>query len=237
MNSIATKITRNHPSPLPVSTDLLTQKRFEVELSSATTSTFTVSPAALIGTVPGGTALWDKVQFHKFDVWGGPPSYASTGSSMSPVTVTLHSPTTSGFGDTPTGYSDPVGTARRAHIGMLPNTLFRNTWYNSNDTNVLLTITSSNNSPGTPGACVLQFTAILRSTGTSVTESSEADVSFTPHHERKQVLDPHVVFTLYNNAVTQIGPVNTIPAVVDPSLTSNLCEQQVNHRSSDRQKS
>ena len=173
----ATQVRRNLPNPLPVTTDLLTQRRFEVLLTSATL-TFTVSPKALIDVLPGGSALWDKVQFHTFDIF----SDVEVGGVYTPIAATLETPSSGYFGDHPTGFSDGVGAFRRAHVGFTPNELFRTTWIDSSDTSPLLTITAASTS-GTNTQCILQFVAVLRSTATGVT-GDHAEVVSPAGHER-----------------------------------------------------
>lgn len=201
-----THVVRTVPNPLPVTTDLVTQKRFEVVLTAAT-ATFTVSPAALVATLPGNTAVWDKIQFHRFDVF----SVATTSSgAYTELTATLENPSSGYFGDRPTGYSDAVGTFRRAHVGFRPNSLYKATWIDTTDTSPLLTITAVPTT-GTTGTCLLQFVAVLRSSGISVS-GPPADVHRPLPHSFKasEVRDlPSEAFELQGDKVVQVARVIT----------------------------
>jgi len=69
--------------------------------------------------------------------------------------------------DVATFFADGVGTARRAHIGIVPNELFRRSWIDSNSVAPLLTISSEFFSSGGnlfSWEVKLQFTVVLRST-------------------------------------------------------------------------
>lgn len=170
---------------MPVTTDLRTTKRFEVVVT-APTATFTVTPKSLIDTVPGGSLLWDKVQFHRFDIYGNEDAGGTTGQvGYSPITVTLQNLGTGGwFGDVPTYYSDAVGTFRRAHVGISPNSAFQAQWVSAVDTEPLLTITSQRQIGVTPGGLALvQFTCTLRSTAGAPTSVSESFVQRINRHE------------------------------------------------------
>jgi hypothetical protein len=165
-----TKIRRNMPNPVPVSNDLITQKRFEVILN-ATTTTFTVSPKALVDTITGTSSIWDKVQFHSFDVFSNVTVSVGAGiedNRYTPISAQLENPGSGYFGDHASAYSDAVGTFRRAHVGFTPNDLYRSTWMDSTDTSPILTITATATT-GTNTNCLLQFVAILRSTEGSPT--------------------------------------------------------------------
>ena len=124
------------------------------------TPTFTVSPKALVDTISGGSAMWDVVQFHRFDIFGN--EIGTAGTVSSPLTVTLHTSLV-GFGDNATGYADGVGTARRSHVGFTPNELFRSAWIPSSTTTPILTMTSPAPVVG-QGTAIVQFVCILRST-------------------------------------------------------------------------
>jgi hypothetical protein len=183
---------QNRPNPVGVATDLRTTKRFEVILTALTLS-FTVTPKALIDTIPGGSALWDKVQFHRFDIYGTDKRPALT-SPMAPVTVTLNNLGTGGwFGDVPTYHSDPVGQFRRSHVGITPNAAFQSMWVTSSDTESILTITTSNiGSSSQPQAeVILQFTCTLRSTAGAPQASGVAQVTRVDGHMQIEDLRPH----------------------------------------------
>jgi len=177
------RLRSNRPNPVPVTTDLRTTKRFEV-LVSSTTPTSTVSPSALISTIPGGDTLWDRVQFHRFDIYGADTHRdAAVGEGLPSITVTLDNLTTGGYlGDIPTYYSDPVGEFRRAHVGISPNTAFQQMWVDSTSTATLLTLTTQSVSTTSAYRYLVQFTCTLRSTAGAPAEASEGKVAPVPRH-------------------------------------------------------
>jgi hypothetical protein len=65
----------------------------------------------------------------------------------------------------PTGYADSVGTTRRAHVGITPNHLYREAWFDSSSEDPLLTIscTGRTNATGVAGQVIVQFVVVLRS--------------------------------------------------------------------------
>jgi hypothetical protein len=149
--------------PLPVASDMVTSRRFQVNVTATGTGAFTISPKALIDALPGTSTVWDKVQFHKFDLFsaGG----LTTTAFYPSLTVTVTNPSSGYFGDVPTGYADSVGSTRRAHVGIIMNELFKETWIDSTDTSPLLTVVCSD---GTNSAALIQFVCILRSTAGTI---------------------------------------------------------------------
>jgi hypothetical protein len=93
----------------------------------------------LVDAIPGGSDLWDRVQFHRFDVYGaqlkqtggeGGPSYSS--SAWPWLQVNLRNDLNgSYFGDIASFYDDAVGNSRRSHVGIIPNDLFKSAWFSS----------------------------------------------------------------------------------------------------------
>jgi len=131
---------------------------------------------ALVNTLPGSSVTWDEIQFHRFDIWGQFLSGAGTATGDQepvdealPIMVTLNQLTASGLSsDIPTFYSDGVGTARRSHVGIMPNDLYRHSWIPSNSTSPLLTVSTPPyfQGTGTPPyqmSVLVQFTCVVRS--------------------------------------------------------------------------
>lgn len=200
------KITRGKPQPQPVSTDIVAQRRFEAVVTSTGTAAFTVSTKALIDTIPGTSTLWDKVRFHQLDIYSREVDALG---NYGRVAVTLNNPASGYFGDIPTGYNDPVGNFRRAHVGITPARLFQMTWIDSSDTSPLLTITA----PGsTNSSCLIQFSVTIRTTaGAPTSEPGEVE-SVIVHHDVDVPMvgiefSPVPVFTIDGSNVSQIGQV------------------------------
>jgi hypothetical protein len=191
--------------PLPVATDLITMRRFEAIVSTTPGGApFTVSTKALIDTLPGTSTVWDKVQFHRFDVFSNDLTVAG---QQATIAVTVTNPASGYFGDVPTGYADPAGTARRAHVAIAMNELFRETWIDSTDTSPLLTIKSGGTT--TSASALVQFVCVLRSTAGALTGVRESEVRSVL--EARLNTEPLIleapVFTLSGESVLQTGPV------------------------------
>ena len=131
--------------------------------------------------------MWDKVQFHCFDVWSD--VLKNEGGSVStddytPIAATLNVPGSGYFGDIPTAYADAVGTFRRAHVGFTPNELYRSMWVDTSDISPVLTITGSNalSGSGTQTRAILQFSCVLRSTAQTGPPTG-AEVVIAGHHK------------------------------------------------------
>jgi hypothetical protein len=152
---------------------MITSRRFEVIAVAAGTGAFTVSTKALVDALPGTSTVWDKVQFHRFDLFSNEPNAIGVYPSL---VVTITNPSSAYFGDIPTGYADAVAGSRRAHVGVVMNELFRETWIDSSDTSPLLTITSNS---GINSSALVQFVCILRSTAGSI-PGDPADEVFSP---------------------------------------------------------
>lgn len=203
------KIIRGRPQPRPVSTDIVSQRRFEVVATSTGTAAFTISTKALIDTIPGTSSLWDKVRFHEFDVYSNERLNDGT---YGRVVATLNNPASGYFGDIPTGYNDPTGNYRRAHVGIVPARLFQMTWIDSTDTSPILTITA----PGTTNSsCLVQFTVTIRTTAGAPTLTSGEVHNVIVHSDGTDVpvaemeLDfERNVFMIAADMVTQIAPVS-----------------------------
>lgn len=197
-----TKISRSLANPPPVKNDLTATHRGEVVVtwtSATTPAAGLLSVLTLVNTLPGSSVTWDRVQFHKFDVWGIFQASSTVGSvepidEALPIQVTLNEPGASvDASDLPTFYADGVGTARRSHIGIVPNALYRRTWVATTSTNPLLTILTPpwflSSVPMYQFEVLVQFTCVLRSvTGaTAPTVSSEAAARerFAPKRELK----------------------------------------------------
>jgi len=136
-----------------------------------------VTVKQLVDAIPGGSDLWDRVQFHRFDVYGAQlkqtgteagPNYSS--SAWPWLQVTLNNDLNgSYFGDVATFYDDAVGNSRRSHVGILPNDLFTTAWFASNLASPILTF--STDSKDTEAAIsaniyevLVQYSCSLRST-------------------------------------------------------------------------
>lgn len=144
-------------------------RRFEAIVTSAGAGAFTVSPKALIDTIPGTSTLWDKFRLHAVDVYS---KEASAIGVYSPVTVTLENPASGYFGDIPTGYNDPPGAFIRAHVGIVPGKLYQSTWIDSSDTSPMLTIHAAS---GANSSALVQFLVTIRTTAGNPTLVSEGD--------------------------------------------------------------
>lgn len=210
--------------PLPVGTDLITSRRFEALVAASGTAAFTVSTKALIDTLPGTSSVWDKVQFHRFDIFSDGHQATSAGSPFPPVSVTITNPSSGYFGDIPTGYADSVGTTRRAHVGISMNELFKETWIDSTDTSPLLTIKCSD---GTNSAALVQFVCILRSTAGALTGAHVGIASRAVGHEYTLTPPGKYVLSLNGSTVYQTAPldVHSVAEVhcVDDGSTAIRC--------------
>lgn len=166
--------------PLPVASDMITSRRFEVIATATGVGAYTVSTKQLVDALPGTSTVWDKVQFHRFDLFADAPDAVG---NYSPLSVTVTNPASGYFGDVPTGYADSVNGARRAHVGVIMNELFKETWIDSSDVSPLLTITSAG---PTNSSAIVQFVCILRSTAGIIPGAAASDVS-DPRHRAKHL--------------------------------------------------
>jgi len=197
-----TKRATDRPHPLPVTVDLTASRLHEVvvtwtgPITSTTASSVTVKQ--LVDAIPGGSDLWDRVQFHRFDVYGAQlkqtggesgPSYSS--SAWPWLQVNLRNDLNgSYFGDVASFYDDAVGNSRRSHVGIVPNDLFRSAWFASNLASPILEF--STDAKDTEAAIsaniyevLVQYSCSLRSTPGVTFEPVTAEV--TPvqnrHHQ------------------------------------------------------
>lgn len=190
-----TKLSRRLVNPPPVKNDLVCTHRGEVRVvwhSTTTPIAGTLTTKALVDALPGASVTWDRVQFHKFDIFGSFNENYVGGNhpigSAVPMSVTLLEPLNvdSGNNDVPTFYSDGVGSYRRAHVGFQPNLLFRQSWIPTTNINPILSITTvPYNLTGSDYffQILLQYTCILRSVFGSPAPQVSADVlrnDFTP---------------------------------------------------------
>lgn len=178
--SDASRNVTTRPNPLPVSLDLKAQQRSEVLVTWTSSGSSPPPPVAgtlsvkdLVDTLPGGSAVWTHVQFHRFDVYGAAPSQLADGPvagymQWPSVAVTLNEVNNTSFGDVPTFYDDAVTNSRRAHVGVVPNAVYRKAWNVSSSTDPLLTFnTYPYYNTGTPTVynyeVLVQFVFVVRS--------------------------------------------------------------------------
>lgn len=165
----------SHADPRPVNADLRATQRCEVFVSWSSPPSGgvagTVSIKNLVDTVAGGSALWDRVQFHRFDVYADERPVVDSvplGAGGWPtLTVTMNDTNGIMHSDVPTFTSDAVSGHRRAHVGIRPSAMFQNTWFQSSNTDSFLQFqTDPTFVDGELGrnSVTLQFTCILRST-------------------------------------------------------------------------
>jgi hypothetical protein len=162
-------------NPPPVKNDLVCTHRGEVRIvwhSTTTPIAGTLTTKQLVDAMPGASVTWDRVQFHKFDAFGSFNLNFTAGNhpigSALPIAATLLDPlnVNSGNNDVPTFYNDGVGTMRRAHVGIVPNLLYRQTWIPTVDTNPLISFTTvPYELTGTDYffQILLQYTCVVRS--------------------------------------------------------------------------
>lgn len=192
----------NRSAPLPVAVDLTTSRRFEVvvrwsgPLLAQTPGLVTVKQ--LIDSLPGTSTMWDYCQFQRFDVYGVQANYASAAipgaaNDWPSMTVTLNNTINNNyFGDNPTFYNDAVGGSRRAHVGILPNRLFRVEWLPSSRTETLLTLSTpsyeTTTDPDNPlqYAALVQFVVRLRSVAGTAFDAPSSTSVVQAHQDRAQ---------------------------------------------------
>jgi hypothetical protein len=217
-------VTNRIAQPEPVATDLVTMRRFELIVSTTTAAPFSVSPKQLVDELPGTSTVWDKVQFHKFDIFSDcvldTDDPMRTLEEYSPLAVTLHS-IEGQSGDVPTGYSDSVGTTRRAHVGIIPNHLYRTTWYDSSSEDALLTINCVGKTyqTGVAGQAIVQFVAVLRSSAGTL-HGQRADV------RRRYQPTPFKFCDIAGSSPVPTDPLNEAP-VMQGAVDGSTCPEEM----------
>lgn len=177
-----THLSLRNAFPRTVPTDLRASTRAEVIVrwsgSAGTPGTVTIKQLA--DSLPGGSAVWDEIQFSRFDIYGAQLKELETVSTSDwpSITVKFDNTINSNYlGDVPTFYSDAVGNSRRAHVGFTPNHLFRQAWFPTSREDAILTLVTDQNQATAPQfAALVQFTVAVRSVAGNVASESVPSV-------------------------------------------------------------
>jgi hypothetical protein len=127
------KRTIGHPEPPPINNVITVNYRAQQLVTAVTGTPFIVNPATIGGLLPGTTNAWAQFRLIKVEAWG------SDSTSNTSLELTIAEISSSGLQFQGTVYND-FGTqgAQRAHISVLPGSLFELTWFSTTDTSVNL---------------------------------------------------------------------------------------------------
>jgi len=163
--SCMTVRTPGHAEPPSVINDVTHTQRFEYHGVTAS-GTVVVTIADLLTSIPGGSALWDRIRFTHFEVWGAdnPTTAAIPSSESGIIRVTLLSSSTANFnGDTPSFQDAGTLGSTRAHVSFRPDMFSRLQWNDSTSTNGILAI----DTPFSVESFIIHFTCDIRSSATT----------------------------------------------------------------------
>jgi len=147
--------------------------------------------------------MWDEVQFKSFHVWGAerpikldPESINANGNWPS-INVKFNNTINSNyFGDNPSFVGEAVTNSMRAHVGIVPNTLFQAAWFPSTRTEQIIQVTTeptANTGLIFEYEFLIQFTCLVRSIqGSIIPELASQTVLTSPSgviKELRPVLD------------------------------------------------
>jgi len=181
---MASRITTSRANPPPSTSDLVASRRMTAFVTfngSGGLAQGGVTIAQLVALLPGGTAMWDEVQFKNFHIWGAErpikadPETISQFGNWPNINVKFNNTINSNYlGDNPSFVGMAVSNSRRAHVGITINKLFQQAWIPSTRTEQIIQVTTE------PVASLgvifeyeflLQFTCMVRSVqGTLIPE-------------------------------------------------------------------
>lgn len=93
--------------------------------------------------------MWDEVQFHSFHIWGAerpivgldPEENISQARNWPDINVKFNNTINSNYlGDNPSFVGMAVTNSRRAHVGIVPNQLFKQAWIPSTRTEQIIQV-------------------------------------------------------------------------------------------------
>jgi hypothetical protein len=141
----------------------------------------------LVNLLPGGTSMWDEVQFQSFHIWGAerpivgldPEENISQARNWPDINVKFNNTINSNYlGDNPSFVGMAVTNSRRAHVGIVPNQLFKQAWIPSTRTEQIIQV---NTQPVSALGVIfeyeflLEFSCMVRSVqGTIIPELANA---------------------------------------------------------------
>jgi len=209
---MTSKNVTSRPQPRPVNADLVCSHRGEVVVHWSDTVTGpptagNITVKQIIDSIAGGSSIWDRAQFSRFDIYGAEQNiYYGTsipveGRSWPSMTATINTAAVGGYnGDEPTFYGDAVSNSRRAHVGIRMSSLFSQSWLDTSQTETFIRLVTepyienaSGETTNRQYTAIIQFTVVLRSTAGVISESVESAVenAFQARLARSAVRDGH----------------------------------------------
>jgi len=199
---MTSKNVTSRPQPRPVNADLVCSHRGEVVVNWSDTITGpltagNISVKQIVDSIAGKSTVWDRAQFHRFDIYGAEQNiyYGNSeiveGRSWPSMTATINTAAVGGYnGDEPTFYGDAVSNSRRSHVGIKMSSLFSQSWLDTSQTETFIRLVTepyienaNGTTPNRQYTAIIQFTVVLRSTAGVITESV-AGVVESRFHQR-----------------------------------------------------